>query len=874
MDRKPIRKLSQEVINRIAAGEVIQRPANALKELIENSLDAKASNIQVTVKNGGLKLLQIQDNGTGIRKEDFEIVCERFTTSKLQEFEDLHKISTYGFRGEALASISHVAHLTIISKTKNDICAYQAEYCDSKLKAKPKPLAGNQGTIITVEDLFYNMNVRRNALRSPAEEYQKISDVVTKYAIHNALVGFALKKHGANNDIRTPVNSTHVENIRLIYGSSIARELLDFNLENDNLQFSCSGYMTNVNYSTKKFQFLLFINHRLVDSPSLKKCIDAVYQTYLPKNSHPFVYLSLELNPNNVDINVHPTKHEVHFLNETQVVESIATALEQKLLGSNSSRVFYTQSKLPGLQIETRETLRDKDDSRKVAESPKYTVRTDSNLQKLDKFFDVSRKNIFPDKPQDANVSLTEAEYDKHHAHFLQQQESFEDRCLDKTVQDLNDSPAKAATEQPSNDAADKSNVVSLQSQISASQEAKKCEKPLSKHLIKKITRVDTKLTSVLQLRKSVEENCHRTLRETFAQHVFVGSISPSQALIQYNTQLLLCNTKLILEELFYQLVLYNFQNFDCYRFENAMPIKDLALLGLDLPDTGWTEEDGPKEELAVRISEILTERGPMLREYFSINIGPNGMLQSLPILLENYIPNPLGVPLYLIRLATEVDWEEEKKCFDSFARETAMFYANVSSDTDENGKSWKWVTEYLFGKLINVDVPKTPNILAQTAEVIERGNFSYFYVYSGRPIVLNLTSILGDADLYISETVKAPTYDPETYSLHSATCGDDVVEVPESFEFPLAVGVYGYAETSVFLLQVQENPSFPYAHKRWVVIKKELLDVKEPASEEVGNSDSAEAAFKHRVKKKRSKRSSSMSSIYSVLEVLQLIFL
>ncbi|KAH1013301.1 hypothetical protein HUJ04_002311 [Dendroctonus ponderosae] len=149
-----------------------------------------------------------------------------------------------------------------------------------------------------------------------------------------------------------------------------------------------------------------------------------------------------------------------------------------------------------------------------------------------------------------------------------------------------------------------------------------------------------------------------------------------------------------------------------------------------------------------------------------------------------------------------------------------------------------------LFGKLINVDVPKTPNILAQTAEVIERGNFSYFYVYSGRPIVLNLTSILGDADLYISETVKAPTYDPETY------------------------------KTSVFLLQVQENPSFPYAHKRWVVIKKELLDVKEPASEEVGNSDSAEAAFKHRVKKKRSKRSSSMSSIYSVLEVLQLIFL
>ncbi|XP_050306304.1 DNA mismatch repair protein Mlh1 [Anthonomus grandis grandis] len=752
MEPKPIQKLEQEVINRIAAGEVIQRPANALKELIENSLDAKATNIQITVKNGGLKLLQIQDNGTGIRKEDFEIVCERFTTSKLSAFEDLQKISTYGFRGEALASISHVAHLIITSKTRKDVCAYRAEYCDSKLKAPPKPLAGNQGTIITVEDLFYNMNVRRNALRSPAEEYQKISDVVSKYAIHNAGVGFALKKHGGNNDIRTPAKSNHVDNIKLIYGSSIGRELIQFSLENSDLQLKCQGYITNVNYSNKRFQFLLFINHRLVDNQSLKKCIDTVYQTYLPKNSHPFVYLSLELNPNTIDVNVHPTKHEVHFLNESQIIEIITNNLEQKLLGSNTSRVFYTQSKLPNIQFDTKETLRDNISYKKTVEDPKYVVRTDSNIQKLDKFFDVSSKKTELDSiepvnkgKQALNFSLTEEEYQEHHQQFLQKQDDFENICLEKhsdkndEKKETEDSALKSTkTLICSNNKNESEIVVNTNKEMSNSimtskdtssnnKEEKKTEEPLNKHLIKKITKVETKLTSVLQLRKAVEENCHKALRETFAQHVFVGSINPKQALIQYNTQLLLCNTKAILEELFYQFVLYNFQNFDCYTFQDGMSIKELALLGLDLPETGWTEEDGPKEELANRINEILIEKSPMLNEYFSLNIDSSGMLKSLPILLDKYIPDPVSLPMYIIRLATEVNWEVEKKCFDTFARETAMFYSNVSEHEDENGKTWEWITEYvLYPAIKNYFIP--PRSFTENAAILEIASLPKLY--------------------------------------------------------------------------------------------------------------------------------------------------
>ena len=354
-----IKKLDEAVVNRIAAGEVIQRPANALKEMIENSLDAKSTSITVTVKSGGLKLLQIQDNGCGIRKDDMDIVCERFTTSKLTKFEDLSSIATYGFRGEALASISHVAHVTITTRTAQSSCGYKASYSDGKLvsprpgmSADPKPCAGNKGTQITVEDLFYNVSTRRKALKSPGEEFAKIADVVSKYAIHNSGVAFTLKKQGENMAaVRTASGASILDNIRTIYGTTVARELLEVNCENQRFAFKMQGYISNANYSVKKLQFLLFINHRLVDSSAMRKAIESLYEAYLPKNSHPFVYLSLEISPSNVDVNVHPTKHEVHFLHEDSIIEAIQQTFEEKLLGANSSRTYFTQTLLPGISV-------------------------------------------------------------------------------------------------------------------------------------------------------------------------------------------------------------------------------------------------------------------------------------------------------------------------------------------------------------------------------------------------------------------------------------------------------------------------------------------------------------------------------------------
>lgn len=152
--------------------------------------------------------------------------------------------------------------------------------------------------------------------------------------------------------------------------------------------------------------------------------------------------------------------------------------------------------------------------------------------------------------------------------------------------------------------------------------------------------RTETKLTSVLELRREIEESCQKSLRDTFAQHVFVGCISPHQALIQHSTKLYLCNTKKIFTELLYQLIIYNFENFACYNFSSKISIYELAILALNMSETGWTPEDGEKTELSKRITEILIEKGPMLEQYFSIKIDEEGNVYSIPIILGKYLIN------------------------------------------------------------------------------------------------------------------------------------------------------------------------------------------------------------------------------------------
>jgi DNA mismatch repair protein MLH1 len=651
-------------VNRIAAGEVIQRPANAIKEMIENSIDAGATLVQVTVNSGGLKSIIIQDNGSGINKDDMTIVCERFTTSKLRSFEDLTSISTYGFRGEALASISHVAHVTITTRTANSKCAYKAHYSDGKLvpakpgaSADPRPCAGNQGTQILVEDLFYNILTRKRALKSSSEEFSKIADVIGRYAVHNAGVGFTLKKQGEGlTEIRTQASNSVKDNIGCVFGQPIARELLEVSAEDKKLGFKMNGYVSNANYSMKKLLIILFINHRLVESTALKKSMESLYAAYLPKNMHPFIYMSIEIVPCNVDVNVHPTKHEVHFLHEDLIISGIQKCVEARLLSCNESRTYYTQALLPHATEMSLDVVRPASSTASDTSKPTYAyhmVRTDSKEQKLDAFMTQRTPTLTP-----MSSSLVSSQD--------QMPSSSQDHDMETPLGDI---LPEFSSERNAGDVGEASGTRGVctpedsETAVGLLARKRKARKPIV-------------LTSIQELLESVKAKQHRELTELFKDHKFVGCVDQTKILVQFLTKLFLIDVTKISQELFYQLCLQDFGNFGLFHLDPPAPIFELAMIALNCKESGWTENDGPKETLAEFVVDFLKSKADLIKEHFLFTITEEGEITSLPMLIPSLQPNMDRLPMLLLRLATDVNWNTEKSCFDGFAKEYSKFCA------------------------------------------------------------------------------------------------------------------------------------------------------------------------------------------------------
>ncbi|CAD6582696.1 MAG: DNA mismatch repair protein [Alectoria sarmentosa] len=613
---KRIKALDQDVVNKIAAGEIIVAPVHALKELIENAVDAGSTSLEIVVKDGGLKLLQITDNGHGINKDDLPILCERFTTSKLKTFEDLTSIGTYGFRGEALASISHIAHLTITTKTADSSCAWRAHYADGRLtpakpgqSTEPKPTAGRGGTQITVEDLFYNMASRRKAFRSPSEEYAKILEVVGRYAVHCKRVAFSCKKHGESTmGISTPSNASTVDSIRQIHGSAVANELIDFQVSDGKWGLEASGWTSNANYHVKKTTLLLFINHRSVESSAIKKAIEQTYSAYLPKGGHPFIYLSLDIDPQRVDVNVHPTKREVNFLNEEEIIESICTEISTKLSQVDTSRTFTTQSLLPSAKTP-------------VPILSKIRVETPKSTQKPP-----------PAKPWEYQLVRTDPQ-------------------LRKITSMLPPSANSASTPAP----------------------------PSTTYLTSPREPIDYNYRTIKHLRASVRDSMHAGLTAVFASHTYVGLVDLNRRIvaIQGGVKLFLVDYGMVSNEYFYQLGLTDFGNLGAIRFETPLDIRSLISIGVKHEKAlGNPEDEGvPWATVPDMVTTQLVASREMLLQYFNFEVSREGKLVSLPLLMKGYTPSLAKLPRFLMRMGPCVDWVDEESCFHTFLRELASFY-------------------------------------------------------------------------------------------------------------------------------------------------------------------------------------------------------
>ncbi|KAL8677771.1 MAG: hypothetical protein Q9186_005830 [Xanthomendoza sp. 1 TL-2023] len=629
---KRIKALDQNVVNKIAAGEIIVAPVHALKELIENAVDAGSTSLEILAKDGGLKLLQITDNGHGINRDDLPILCERFTTSKLKTFEDLTSIGTYGFRGEALASISHIAHLTITTKTADSSCAWRAHYADGKLvpakpgqSADPKPTAGRGGTQITVEDLFYNVPSRQKAFRSPSEEYAKILDVVGRYAVHCNGVSFSCKRHGDSaTSISTPTNATTVDCIRQIHGSAVSNELVEFNVSDQKWGFKASGWASNANYHVKKTNILLFINHRSVESSAIKKAIEQTYSTFLPKGGHPFMYLSLNIDPQRVDVNVHPTKREVNFLNEDEIIQSICDEIKNKLSLVDTSRTFTTQSLLPGAKTPMATTSKHQISGSKSAQKPASSTTA---------------------RPVENNFVRT-----------------------DPSIRKITSMLA------PSNSGS--------------------CLPPSITYKVSPREAIHCRLATIQELRGEVRDSMHSSLTELFASHTYVGLVDAGRriAAIQGGVKLLLVDYGMIANEYFYQLGLTDFGNFGIIRFEPPLDIKSLIKIGLSVEKNKNPEDDVEWDEVADAVTAQLVSQRAMLIEYFQMEVSESGELVSIPLLTKGYTPSLVKLPRFLMRLGPCVNWIEEKACFHTFLIELAAFYTPQqllkSSDKDNGAET------------------------------------------------------------------------------------------------------------------------------------------------------------------------------------------
>lgn len=468
-----------------------------------------------------------------------------------------------------------------------------------------------------VEDLFYNIRQRQKAFKSHSEEYARILDVVGRYAVHCQGVAFSCKKHGDSAmGISVPSNANIVDRIRQVHGTAVANEFIKFDVEDKRLGFKASGLASNANYHVKKTTILLFINHRSVESSAIKQAIQRTYSSFLPKGGHPFLYLSLDIEPQRVDVNVHPTKREVNFLNEDEIIEGISGTIGIELSKVDTSRTFMTQSLLPGTKVPTISTPATSSRTPQPSSSTSK-IRNESSLVRTDPS---SRKITSMLAPSTTNsLSTTISHLDPIYTHNHTREPI---NCRLSTVKDLR--------------AAVRANMHTGLTEVFAT------------HTYVGLIDSHRRIVAIQSGVKLYLIDYGMISREYFYQ---VGLTDFA------NFGSIAFDPPLKLEALLHSAA----------EIERQKPLKSQNHI---------SEDDIPWDTVPSTITAQLVKRREMLSEYFCLDISEDGQLLGIPLLVKGYMPSLAKLPQFLLRLGPYVEWAVEERCFESFLGELASFYA------------------------------------------------------------------------------------------------------------------------------------------------------------------------------------------------------
>lgn len=339
-----IKILPEDIANKISAGEVVQRPASVVKELVENSLDAKSTKIVIEIVNAGKNLIRVSDNGEGMSREDAVLAFERFATSKISTASDLDAINSFGFRGEALPSIAAVSYVKLITRTREDMSGTLVKIEGGKIK-EVSEVGAAIGTVVEVQNLFFNTPARKKFLKTNITEAAHIYNVVYQHAISHPQVSFKLV-HNNQQIINVSASCNFKERILHFLGKELAEDVIPIEFKSDLIEVN--GFLSKPSHTRKdKNAQLIFVNQRPVVNKTITHAIYQGYHTLIPKDKHPIVIIFIKIPPKEVDVNVHPTKREIRFRSEEQIHNLIVQAIRKTLSDANLIRKVTISHQIP-----------------------------------------------------------------------------------------------------------------------------------------------------------------------------------------------------------------------------------------------------------------------------------------------------------------------------------------------------------------------------------------------------------------------------------------------------------------------------------------------------------------------------------------------